>query len=589
MKSVLLFCLISVVFSHDEFRTCGDVKTHYQQNNCCGADEHTTLQNVTTDGSRKYNECVRDGFLADCNCPLKLLEKVSELYYDNNTLPSTRRAQIAKNQSLYSMGGADEWKEQMESAADAARYALSALPTSSNQGANTDVDAFISEATAHATAAHAASQSASALFEAAKKGTSAVEAASTAVFAAVNGTNTTAENCAVASVVVGATDTVNSAMRLVATRNRAVDAKNRATEVSTLVGLTASTISSGVVQKSLLLDYATKDEIEMTFNHFLPNQIDKFNSFWEQIKDTSLTREILQRFLYANRWSTNIMEKVSDLLRDASFLNNSYNAEKCWDCCDDWETAKSTPHCHYSWERAYKNEDTKTNFAMTVGVITENALVHAYVKTLYANASYHSGNCWDCCDDWNTAKETPHCHHSWEILYDESGTPEAFSANVKAAAVQKAQAAKNETDHAIAYAVAFRNVAAEHAMNALDFSGTATMGTQPFVAEVIAQVSASSAASASALAASNIAKQYAADVAEAIGIAESAENTDNEVVVASDVAASAAAYATSAAIATAAASNRALRAQEAATEAESIAMARNAVTGELGLLGGSDD
>lgn len=73
-------------------------------------------------------------------------------------------------------------------------------------------------------------------------------------------------------------------------------------------------IRPGRIDKSLHLDYASKYQIQQMFNHFIPDKPDLFNLFWDRIKEEKLTTAILQHFLFRNRNTDNIIDKIPELL-----------------------------------------------------------------------------------------------------------------------------------------------------------------------------------------------------------------------------------------------------------------------------------
>lgn len=70
------------------------------------------------------------------------------------------------------------------------------------------------------------------------------------------------------------------------------------------------------------LGYADKYQTQNMFNVFLTNQKDKFNEFYDNIKDKKYTTAMLQEFLFFNRNCENIID-IIDLFDDIIIKNDS--------------------------------------------------------------------------------------------------------------------------------------------------------------------------------------------------------------------------------------------------------------------------
>ena len=71
-------------------------------------------------------------------------------------------------------------------------------------------------------------------------------------------------------------------------------------------------IRSCRVDLKIELGYADKYQTEMMFNTFLPDQNDKFDEFYENIKYKKYTTAMLQELLFFNRKCDNILDYVNE-------------------------------------------------------------------------------------------------------------------------------------------------------------------------------------------------------------------------------------------------------------------------------------
>ena len=67
------------------------------------------------------------------------------------------------------------------------------------------------------------------------------------------------------------------------------------------------------IDHKLKLDYADRYQTEKMFHTFLPEQSDKFNEFYNDIRHREFTTAMLQEFLFYNRDCENIMEIIDKL------------------------------------------------------------------------------------------------------------------------------------------------------------------------------------------------------------------------------------------------------------------------------------
>ena len=69
-------------------------------------------------------------------------------------------------------------------------------------------------------------------------------------------------------------------------------------------------IRSCRIDHKLKLDYANEYQTKLMFNIFLPDQIDKYNDFYKEIRHKEYTTAMLQEFLFYNRKSENILDEI---------------------------------------------------------------------------------------------------------------------------------------------------------------------------------------------------------------------------------------------------------------------------------------
>ena len=69
-------------------------------------------------------------------------------------------------------------------------------------------------------------------------------------------------------------------------------------------------IRSCRIDNKIKLDYADKYQTKNMFNVFLPDQKDKFNDFYNEIRHKEYTTAMLQEFLFYNRKCENILELI---------------------------------------------------------------------------------------------------------------------------------------------------------------------------------------------------------------------------------------------------------------------------------------
>ena len=69
-------------------------------------------------------------------------------------------------------------------------------------------------------------------------------------------------------------------------------------------------IRSCRIDHKLKLDYANEYQTKLMFNVFLPDQIDKYNDFYKEIRHKEYTTAMLQEFLFYNRKSENILDEI---------------------------------------------------------------------------------------------------------------------------------------------------------------------------------------------------------------------------------------------------------------------------------------
>jgi ATP-dependent 26S proteasome regulatory subunit len=81
----------------------------------------------------------------------------------------------------------------------------------------------------------------------------------------------------------------------------------------------------GRIDLDIEFTYATKTQIEKMYNFFLPSQ-NKFNEFYQKIKNLKLTTAMLQKFFFGNRNYDNIIDHIDDLIEICN--NNDYNTKK---------------------------------------------------------------------------------------------------------------------------------------------------------------------------------------------------------------------------------------------------------------------
>ena len=73
-------------------------------------------------------------------------------------------------------------------------------------------------------------------------------------------------------------------------------------------------IRSCRIDKKIKLDYADKYQTKEMFNTFLPNQIDKLNNFYKEIRHKEYTTAMLQEFLFYNRECEDILEIIDKFI-----------------------------------------------------------------------------------------------------------------------------------------------------------------------------------------------------------------------------------------------------------------------------------
>ena len=69
----------------------------------------------------------------------------------------------------------------------------------------------------------------------------------------------------------------------------------------------------GRIDYILHFDFATKNQINAMFDKFLPNQSERFVEFYKLIKNINITTATLQQFLFQNRITENIIDKIDEL------------------------------------------------------------------------------------------------------------------------------------------------------------------------------------------------------------------------------------------------------------------------------------
>ena len=82
----------------------------------------------------------------------------------------------------------------------------------------------------------------------------------------------------------------------------------------------------GRIDLDIEFTYSTKTQIEEMFNAFIPNQKDKFKTFYCKIRHLKLTTAMLQQFFFCNRKKEDILEYIDELIKTAT--NNNYSTKK---------------------------------------------------------------------------------------------------------------------------------------------------------------------------------------------------------------------------------------------------------------------
>jgi SpoVK/Ycf46/Vps4 family AAA+-type ATPase len=72
----------------------------------------------------------------------------------------------------------------------------------------------------------------------------------------------------------------------------------------------------GRIDYTLHFDFSTKDQIEAMFKKFIPEQMDKFDDFYKQIKSKNVTTAILQQFLFTHIDDPDILEYIGELIKE---------------------------------------------------------------------------------------------------------------------------------------------------------------------------------------------------------------------------------------------------------------------------------
>lgn len=79
----------------------------------------------------------------------------------------------------------------------------------------------------------------------------------------------------------------------------------------------------GRIDYILHFDFATKNQINAMFDKFLPNQSERFVEFYKLIKNINITTATLQQFLFQNRSTENIIDKIDELKKLVSNIDYS--------------------------------------------------------------------------------------------------------------------------------------------------------------------------------------------------------------------------------------------------------------------------
>ena len=83
-------------------------------------------------------------------------------------------------------------------------------------------------------------------------------------------------------------------------------------------------VRPGRIDMNIEFKYANKKQIKTMFQKFLPTQKDKFDLFYEEIRNINVTTAMLQQFLFSNRKSEDIIENIDELKK----LSRENNYEK---------------------------------------------------------------------------------------------------------------------------------------------------------------------------------------------------------------------------------------------------------------------
>ena len=69
----------------------------------------------------------------------------------------------------------------------------------------------------------------------------------------------------------------------------------------------------GRIDRIVNFKYANKKQIENMYNTFLPEQKEKFNDFYNHVKNKKVTTSVLQQYFFDNKENEDILENIKDL------------------------------------------------------------------------------------------------------------------------------------------------------------------------------------------------------------------------------------------------------------------------------------
>ena len=79
----------------------------------------------------------------------------------------------------------------------------------------------------------------------------------------------------------------------------------------------------GRIDYTLHFDFSTQDQIQAMFNKFLPEQTERFDAFYKNIKNKNVTTAILQQFLFTHMDDENILDYVDEIIKECD--NHQYD------------------------------------------------------------------------------------------------------------------------------------------------------------------------------------------------------------------------------------------------------------------------